>query len=127
MSQASYVSIDRGDCVVCGCKFETGTLMIEREVPAEGCVLGWELCPSDAQMHKFGFAAIVECELDMTAAKAGDVIQPHAVKRTGNLMHVTRETFTSLFNTQARPTLPCAYVPAGTVQQLRALLQPALN
>ena len=127
MSNESYISIERGVCVVCGKHFETGTLMIEKHLKIDSCVVGWELCQADAQMHRLGFVALVECELDMTQTRSGDTVAPGAVSRTGGLMHVTRETFVAIFKTEARPGLPCAYVPQGTVQQLQALMQRALN
>lgn len=127
MSKASYVSIERGVCVVCGQPFSGGTLMIEKHLQLDSCVLGWELCTADARMHRLGFVALVECELDMTQAKSGDAIAPYEVTRTGKVMHVTRQMFVTIFKGGARPGLPCAYVPQGVLQQLRGVMRRALN
>jgi hypothetical protein len=127
MSRESYVSIERGVCVVCGKPFEAGSLMLEKHLTNESCVVGWELCKADAQMHRLGFVALVECELDMTRSKSGDTVAPQDVNRTGNVMHVTRETFVAIFKTEARPALPCAYVPEGTLQKLQAIMQRELH
>jgi hypothetical protein len=127
MNKASYVSIERGVCVVCGQKFDAGTLILEKHVAMDSCVVGWELCPADAQMHRLGFVAVVECDLDTTARQSGTTIAPNAVNRTGGAMHLTRDSFVSIFKTEARPTLPCAYVPLGTLQKLQALMHRALN
>lgn len=127
MSRESYVSIERGVCVVCGQRFEAGSLMLEKHLTNESCVVGWELCKADAQMHRLGFVALVECDLDMTRAKSGDSVGPQEVNRTGNVMHVTRETFVAIFKTEARPGLPCAYVPQGTLQQLKTIMHRELH
>jgi hypothetical protein len=86
-----------------------------------------ELCPADAQMHRLGFVAVVECEIDTTARNSGATIAPNEVNRTGGVMHLTRNCFVSIFKTEARPTLPCAYVPQGTLQKLQAMMQRAMN
>lgn len=127
MNKASYVSIERGLCVVCGQRFDAGTLMIEKHLQSEDCVVGWELCPADAQMHRLGFVALVECILDTSQAKAGDTVEPGAVSRTGKVLHVTRERFVTIFRAELRPTVPCAYVPQGTLQQLQGLMRQELN
>jgi hypothetical protein len=127
MSKQSYVSIERGVCVVCGQPFAAGSLMLEKHLTNESCVVGWELCQADARMHRLGFVALVECELDMTRAKSGDTVAPQEVTRTGNVMHVTRATFVAIFKTEARPSLPCAYVPQGTLKQLQAIMHRELH
>ena len=127
MNKAAYISIEHGHCVVCGQRFAAGTLMIERHLQTDSCVVGWELCPADAQMHRRGFVALVECELDMTMHRSGETLLPHQVNRTGALMHVTRETFVAIFKTEAQPGLPCAYVPQGTLQKLASIMKRELN
>lgn len=127
MNKPSYVSIGQGVCVVCGQAFDAGTLMIEKKFPRDSCVVGWQLCRADAQMHRLGFVALVECELDMTAHKSGESLPRHEVSRTGAVMHLTRATFVATFKTETRPGLPCAYVPKGTVQMLQALMKRELN
>lgn len=127
MNEVSYVSIERGVCVVCGQPFSGGTLMIEKHDTGESCVLGWELCAADARMHRLGFVALVECALDMTKAKSGQAIAPHEVTRTGKVMHVTRESFVAIFRTAVKPGLPCAYVPEGILEHLQRVMQRVLN
>jgi hypothetical protein len=127
MSRSSYVSIARGVCVVCGEAFEAGTLMIEKRLLVDSCVVGWTMCAADAQMHKLGFIAIVECELDPTERPSGDTVEPNEVNRTGNVMHLTRDTFANIFKTEVRSGLPCAYVARGALQQVQAILRRELN
>lgn len=127
MSKKIYLPIERGDCVVCGRPFEAGALIVEQPLAAGGSVVGWELCETDAQMHRQGFVALVECDLDMSAYQSGDPLPLKEVQRTGPVMHLTRETFVSIFKTEARPALPCAYVPRGTLQKVASILQRSLN
>ena len=127
MNKESYVSIERGVCVVCGQSFESGALILEKHLGMDSCVVGWELCPSDAQMHRLGFVAVVECDLEPTMKTSGATISPNDVHRTGGVLHLTRASFADIFKTEARPTLPCAYVPQGTLQKLQSLLQRVLN
>lgn len=127
MNKVSYVSIERGVCVVCGQSFHEGTLMIEHHLAADSCVLGWELCTADARLHRLGFVALVECAVDMRKVKSGDAVLPHEVTRTGGVMHVTRESFVAIFRTEAKAGLPCAYVPEGTLQRLQQMMQQILN
>ena len=127
MNKESYVAIERGVCVVCGQSFESGTLILETPLTTDSQVIGWELCPADAKMHRLGFAAVVECEFEPVVQRSGTAIPPNEVHRTGAVMHLTRDSFVSLFHTGARPTLPCAYVPRGTLRKLQALMQRALN
>lgn len=127
MSRQTYMSIERGVCVVCGKQFDAGTLMIEKHPLSEASVVGWELCKADAQMHRLGFVALVECELDMTAHHSGETLPHDEVHRTGGIMHLTREAFIAIFKTASRPGLPCAYVPQGTLQKLQSIMRRELN
>ncbi|MBM0105781.1 hypothetical protein JM946_13655 [Steroidobacter sp. S1-65] len=127
MSNKIYLPLERGACVVCGQSFEAGTLVVERDLIAGRSVAGWELCATDARMHRQGFVALVECDLDMSVHRSGDPLPLQEVQRTGPVMHLTRETFVSIFKTDTRPALPCAYVPRGTLQKVAEILQRDLN
>ena len=127
MNNESYVAIKQGVCVVCGQAFQSGTLILEKHRTMDSCVVGWELCPADAQLHRLGFVAVIECDFDPSARPSGATITPNEVHRTGAVLHLTRDLFVDIFKTEARPTLPCAYVPEGTVRKLQAMLKPVIN
>lgn len=86
MSEKSYVSLEQRVCVVCGHKFDTGSLLLDKRLRASmerHTLTGHGLCPEHQKLFDDGYIALVECD--------------DAHKRTGTILHMRRTKFNELF------------------------------
>lgn len=127
MSEKSCISREQGVCVVCGRSCDAGGMVFDCLFGAsmERCtVTGWGLCPKHLVLHVQGYVALVECDPERSGnPRAGDMLFPERVHRTGPFVHLTREVFSVLFDRPVAPNQPCMYVAPGVVQVLKNMMQ----
>jgi hypothetical protein len=128
-SNLSHVAMEAHLCPVCGVQHQTGTVLLHKRMMQrlkQVEVTGVSLCPEHQRLHGEGYLALVGID----PAKSGGVhnatkLRPEDAYRTGEIVHIRREVFTTLFNQEA-PThegeaLPMVYVESGLIAALSNL------
>ena len=65
MNDKSHVSLEQHVCLVCGTRFDTGAILLDRRLRASmerHTATGWGLCPEHQKLSDEGFVALVECD-----------------------------------------------------------------
>src|SRR5450830_1148211 len=74
MNDKSHVSLEQHVCLVCGTRFDTGTILLDRRLRASmehHTATGWGLCAEHQKLSDDGFVALVECDPQRSDASAG--------------------------------------------------------
>lgn len=126
MNDKSHVSLEQHVCLVCGVRFDTGNVLLDRCLRASmeyHTVTGWGLCPEHQELADDGFVALVECDPQRSGAAAGAArMKPEQAYRTGRLAHLKREVFARVFNVPIADKQPCVFVEPGVIEQLQSMV-----
>ena len=125
MDNKSHVSLEQHICLVCGIRFDTGAILLDRRVRAcmeQHTATGWGLCPEHQKLSDDGFVALVECDPQRSgAAASAGRMQPGQAYRTGRCAHLKREAFARVFDVPIAADQPCVFVEPGVIEQLQAM------
>lgn len=125
MNDKSHVSLEQHVCLVCGVRFDTGTLLLDRRLRASmerHTATGWGLCPEHQKLSDDGFVALIECDPQRSGSPAGGGrVKPEQAYRTGRLAHLKREAFAQVFNVPIAADQPCVFVEPGVIEQLQTI------
>ena len=125
MNEKSHVSLEQHVCLVCGTRFDTGAVLLDRRLRASmerHTATGWGLCPEHQKLSDDGFVALVECDPQRSGSPAGGGrVKPEQAYRTGRLAHLKREAFAQVFNVPIAADQPCVYVEPGVIEQLQTM------
>ena len=125
MHDKSHVSLEQHVCLVCGTRFDTGAILLDRRLRASmerHTATGWGLCPEHQKLSDDGFVALVECGPQRSGSPAGDGrVKPEQAYRTGRLAHLKREAFAQVFNVPIAADQPCVFVEPGVIEQLQTM------
>ncbi|MCB1901010.1 MAG: ATPase [Rhodocyclaceae bacterium] len=125
MHDKSHVSLEQHVCLVCGTRFDTGAILLDRRLRASmerHTATGWGLCPEHQKLSDDGFVALVECDPQRSGSPAGDGrVKPEQAYRTGRLAHLKREAFAQVFNVPIAADQPCVFVEPGVIEQLQTM------
>jgi len=131
MNDTSHVSLEQHVCLVCGVRFDTGSILLDKRLRARlqrHTVTGWGLCAEHQKLYDEGFVALVECDPRRSGLPAGHGrMQPEAAWRTGRLAHLQRDVFAKVFNVPIAAGKPCVFVEPGVIEQLQAMVEPAAD
>lgn len=131
MNEKSYVSLEQHVCLVCGSRFETGSILLDRRLRASmehHTATGWGLCPEHQKLSDDGFVALVECDPERSGSPTGGInVKPEQVHRTGRLAHLRREVFGQVFDVPLRENQPCVFVEPGVIERLQAMAVQAVH
>jgi hypothetical protein len=131
MNDTSHVSLEQHVCLVCGIRFDTGGILLDKRLRARlqrHTVTGWGLCAEHQKLSDEGFVALVECDPQRSGLKADyRRMQPEAAWRTGRLAHLQRDAFAKVFNVPIAAGQPCVFVEPGVIEQLQAMAAPTAN
>jgi hypothetical protein len=130
MNNKSHVSFEQHVCLVCGARFDTGAILLDRHLRASmehQTVTGWGLCPEHQKLSDDGFVALVECDPQRSGSQAGGRMKPEQAYRTGRLAHLRRAVFAQVFNVSVADDQPCVFVEPGVIEQLQSMVTPAAN
>ena len=105
----SHVSLEQHVCIVCGCPYDTGSILLNRRMTntlEEHTVTGMGLCPEHLRMHNEGYVALVEAETpsDTSTVKEEDV------SRTGRILHIRRTVARKMFNLAFEEDMPMMWI-----------------
>ena len=125
MNDKSHVFLEQHVCLVCGARFDTGAILLDKRLRASmerHTATGWGLCPEHQKLSDDGFVALVECDPQRSRAAAGAArMKPDQAHRTGRLAHLKREVFADVFNVPIEDMQPCVFVEPGVIEQLQAM------
>lgn len=125
MNDKSHVSLEQHVCLVCGTRFDTGAILLDRRLRASmerHTATGWGLCPEHQKLFDDGFVALVECDPQRSGSPAGGGrVKPEQAYRTGRLAHLKREAFAQVFNVPIAADQPCVFVEPGVIEQLQTM------
>ena len=125
MHDKSHVFLEQHVCLVCGARFDTGAILLDKRLRASmerHTATGWGLCPEHQKLSDDGFVALVECDPQRSRAAAGAArMKPDQAHRTGRLAHLKREVFADVFNVPIEDKQPCVFVEPGVIEQLQAM------
>ena len=89
MNDKSHVFLEQHVCLVCGARFDTGAILLDKRLRASmerHTATGWGLCPEHQKLSDDGFVALVECDPQRSRAAAGAArMKPDQAHRTGRL------------------------------------------
>ncbi len=125
MNDKSHVFLEQHVCLVCGARFDTGAILLDKRLRASmerHTATGWGLCPEHQKLSDDGFVALVECDPQRSRAAAGAArMKPDQAHRTGRLAHLKHEVFADVFNVPIEDKQPCVFVEPGVIEQLQAM------
>ncbi len=125
MNDKSDVSLEQHVCLVCGTRFDTGGVLLDRRLRASmerHTATGWGLCPEHQKLSDDGFVALVECDPQRSGSPAGGGrVKPEQAYRTGRLAHLKREAFAQVFDVPIAADQPCVFVEPGVIEQLQTM------
>lgn len=83
MNDKSHASLEQHVCLVCGARFDTGAILLDKRLRASmerHTATDWGLCPEHQKLSDDGFVALVECDPQRSSSPSGaDRMKP----RTG--------------------------------------------
>tara|TARA_R110000868_G_scaffold19062_9_gene82504 strand:- start:1291 stop:1692 length:402 start_codon:yes stop_codon:yes gene_type:complete len=124
MNDKSHVSLEQHVCLVCGARFDTGAILLDKRLRASmehHTATGWGLCPEHQKLSDDGFVALVECDPQRSGSPGANRMKPGQAYRTGRLAHLKREVFARVFNVPIEDKQPCVFVEPGVIEQLQAM------
>lgn len=128
MDEQSHVSLEQHLCLVCGLKFDTGGILLDRRLRQSmqrHTVTGWGLCGEHRRLFDEGFVALIECDPERSGVPADqDHMRPEQAWRTGRLAHLKREALARVTHVALAPDVPCVFVEPGVIEQLQAMVGP---
>src|SRR3546814_18826039 len=74
MNDKSHVSLEQHACLVCGARFDTGAILLDKRLRASmerPTATGWGLCPEHQKLSDDGFVALVECDPQRSGSPSG--------------------------------------------------------
>ena len=121
--EKSYVSMAKKICRVCGDKFDSGEILLDKRLRAsmeKYTVTGWGICPEHQKLHDDGYVAMIGCDKDKSELNPDGSIKPESAYRTGSFSHVRVEAFEKVFDTSVPEKLFC-FCEQGVLDHLKKL------
>lgn len=100
MNDKSYVTLEQHACVVCGAKFDTGTLLLDnRLMPVfeQHTVTGRGLCPEHKALIDEGHIALIGIDLAKSTTRRG-LVKHEDAYRTGVYAFIRPGMWEEVFN-----------------------------
>ena len=99
----SFVSMEKKLCVVCGHKYETNSLLMDKRMidsMERYTVTGWGMCPEHQDSKDKGLIALIGCDPEKSDITDG-YIQMGGASRTGTIGFMKADVFTKVFSSPA--------------------------
>lgn len=122
MSDKSHVTMEQRVCVVCGKLFDTGAILLDRQLRARfdrQTVTGWGMCPEHQKLIDDGYVALVST----IPPRVGSTVRPEDADRTGRLAFLKRDVWERIF-TVPLPAKGVAFVSDEVLDHLEKLQPP---
>ncbi len=121
----SYVSMEQQICPVCCKVFDSGAILVDKQLKAsmeDHTITGYDLCKDCKKFQERGFIALVE--LHGRKSVKPILLKDAAEFRTGNYAHIKKEAFVGIF-TCPPPDNGVAFIDVGTIDKLREMQEGA--
>lgn len=116
----SHITLEQQQCPVCLEIHETGSILLHNKLKPvfdTYTVTGMSLCPDDQQKFDDGYIALIEC-----IGEHKSNIKLEEANRTGKIIHIRREMFKNIFNTDVSSEIPFCFITEGVANILENLL-----
>jgi len=125
----SYVTMEQLVCRVCGKKFDSGSILMNRnlrEVFNHKTTTGYGICNDDQAKINDGFIALVAID----ESKSGEHlpngnINPENAWRTGEIAYLKRDVFDAICNIHVDASIPLVFVDPEVIRILERRVQHA--
>lgn len=105
MPEKSYVTLEQRACKVCGCAYDTESLLIDtrlRDRFEMNTLTGWGLCPEHQKLFDDGYLAIVAVDETKSSRNENGEITPVGAWRLGEIAHLRQEMAEKVFSAPMR-------------------------
>ena len=116
----SHVSLEQHQCPVCLEIHETGAVLLHKKLKPKldtYTVTGMSLCPDDQQKFDDGYIALIECN-----GEHKPNIKLEEANRTGTIIHIRREMFEDIFDTEVSSDIPFCFITEDVADFLENLV-----
>jgi len=99
-SNDEYVKMGKHACKVCNCLFDSGEILLHRNlraIPEDKTVTGFGLCPEHQKLFNEGYVALIVIDESKSRMNGGNV-KPKDAHRTGMIIHMRREVMKEMFD-----------------------------
>lgn len=132
MNDKSFVSIEQHQCIVCGTAFDTGNLLLKkdmRKTMERHTVTARGLCPQHEELYKQGYIALVEIDPAKSGIESNKErnIKIEDAYRTGKFLHIKRAAFAKIFPGFKSDSLQAMAFIEPAVFEYNASLQQSNN
>lgn len=107
----SHVSMEQRQCIVCGCIYDTGAILLDkrlRKSMERHTVTGTGMCPEHQKLKDQGYVALIEAD-------------EKTKNRTGRLIHLKADVWPDIFKEPA-PTGGVCYTDKAVCDMLEAIM-----
>lgn len=118
----SHVSLEQRQCVVCGCTYNTGAVLLHKRLAKtleEHTLTGRGLCPEHQKLHDEGYIALVEVDPELSRPMPNGNLTAKTAHCTGTIVHMRREFFKQVFTTPIEDDTPFVFVDSAVVTLLK--------
>jgi len=98
MSDKSHVTMEQQVCAVCGKKFSTGNILLDRKLRNafdQYTVTGYGMCDEHAKLRDDGYVALIAMDPEKSSTQ-GDSVRLDDVFRTGTVAHVRKSLWAKI-------------------------------
>lgn len=127
-STKSYVTLVQHICPVCGIKFDTGELLLDRRLKdtfEHHTVTGMSMCAQCQKLSDDGYVALVVCDPTKSViterADKSHNCKPGDAHRTGEIAHVRRTAFNKIFDVPIADNVPLVFIEPAVFTMLQTL------
>ena len=121
MNDKAYVSMEQAVCPVCGCTFDTGSILLDRRLKnsmERHTTTHMEMCPEHNKLFNEGYIALIETT---SQPGANGLLKQENALRTGQLCHVSRRMWDHVFDVEA-PEGGIVFVEPGVIDKLKGMV-----
>lgn len=118
----SHVSLEQRQCVVCGCTYNTGAVLLHKRLAKtleEHTLTGQGLCPEHQKLFDEGYIALIEVDPELSRPMPNGNLTLETARRIGTIIHMRREVFKRTFTTPIRDDTPFVFVDPAVVTLLK--------
>ena len=122
MSGKSHVSLEQYQCVVCGCTYDTGAVLLHKQLAQkleQHTLTGYGLCPEHQKLFDEGYVALIEVDPELSCFGPDGNLTAKTAHRTGTIVHIRREVFKRIFPTPLDDDKPLAYTEPAVIALLK--------
>jgi hypothetical protein len=129
MTDKSHVSLEQHQCIVCGCKYDTGTILFDRRLQnslEQTTLTGSGLCPDHQKLFDDGYIALVEVDPTKSSPAGGpnaSHMKHEDAHRTGVIMHMRRPVAEAFFTVPM--TGPMVFADPDLIAHFQAMMEQA--